>query len=161
MPSQPETSSSTETVKKVKSFKTSRGSIYTYDEEGKTSRFKAVTGEQRPRKDVTVFLPLTEEQEHELLEALENRTVGHEFGIYVVERQPDNSVKTIQDIADVQNSNSVYLAIAKDGQVVKANQVTLQPVVGYNVFDTRYANQAGKIYSYHHLGNRVTEIYYE
>lgn len=150
-----------EAQKKVIGFKTSKGSVYTYDDEGKTTRFKATSGELRRRKDITVFLPLAEELKREFIEALTTHTVDHEVVICIVERQPDNSVREISDIADIQSPNSVYLAIVRDGELVRANQVSLIPVIGYNVFDTRYSEEDGETRSYPHLGNNVTEILYE
>ena len=53
----------------VKSFKTAKGSVYTYDKDRKTTRFKTATGEQEPRQDITVFVDLTPDEEQEVLSA--------------------------------------------------------------------------------------------
>ena len=46
-----------ETIKKVKSFKTARGSEYTYLPDGRTQRFKAATDSKKEPQDAIVFIP--------------------------------------------------------------------------------------------------------
>jgi hypothetical protein len=120
----------TEVEPRVTSFKTSKGSVYTYDEEGKTTRFKTATGEMDERDDITVFLPLSAEQDQKILEALHFKSVDVETKIHVVERQPDDSVKILRDISEVTDPNRVYLGLFKNRKMVGAPQVSLSPVVG-------------------------------
>ncbi|HVA10750.1 MAG TPA: hypothetical protein VNG32_01110 [Candidatus Dormibacteraeota bacterium] len=141
-------------------FKTAQGSVYKYDDEGKTTRFKTATGEQKERQDITVFVPLTLEEEQDYLEAYQGDFVSTQK-IYVVERQPDDSARIVRDIGQVTNPDEIYLAITEDGQIVKNNKASVAPVVGANVFDTRQFRQDGQTFTERHLGNKVAEIAYQ
>lgn len=141
-------------------FRTAQGSVYSYDNEGKTSRFKSATGEQHERQDVTVFSPLSPEDEQDYLLAIHTRGHDGNTKAYVVERQPDNSGKVILDVAQVSNPDSLYLAILNNGKIVKTNKASLEPTVGTSVYDSRHYQQDGVTMSERHLGNKVTELIY-
>lgn len=144
--------------RRVLNFRTAKGSIYTYDEADKTTRFKAATGEQRERMDLTVFLPLSDEQRQKLLDSMQLETRK----VYVIERLPTDQYRILRDIAEVHDPSRVYLGVFKGGEMLGANPVSLQPVIGYNVFDTRHYETGGhKHTAEYHLGNKVTEINYE
>lgn len=147
---------------RIAGFKTAQGSVYEYDQEGKTSRFKTVAGEQHERQDITVFSPLTLEEEQDYLLAYrsDNSDRDTKVKVYVVERQPDDTAKIVRDVAEVQDPNNIYLAIVKNGQIIKNNRAVLQPTVGYNVFDTRQFQKNGQTMTERHLGNKVTEMIY-
>ena len=144
-------------IPQIARFSTAKGSVYSYDAEGKTTRFKATTGEQHERQDLTLFLPLTPEQKQKFLDAthLETRKV------YAVERLPDDSYRILRDVSGIGDPNRVYLGVFKDGKMLGANPAFLHPVVGYNVFDTRHYQEDSKWLTERHLGNRVTEITYK
>lgn len=150
-----------EQERKVKLFKTAKGSVYTYGPEGKTTRFKTVTGEQRPQQDITVFADLSPDEEHEVLS-------GYLLGgksktkVYVLEvEQPDKPPRIVRDIGEVKDPKKVYLGVIKDGAYSLFKQVSVTPVVGWNVFDHRHYQEDGQWYSDRHLGNKVTEIEYK
>lgn len=151
-----------ETKPKIAGFRTAQGSVYRYDHEGKTTRFKSATGKQQERQDLTVFSPLSIEEEQDYLSAYRHDTLlaDKDSKVYVVERQPDDSALIVRDVSQVKNPDSLYLAIVKNGHIVKNNKASLQPAVGYNVFDTRHFVEGGVEKTERHLGNKVTEIVY-
>jgi len=147
-----------EPVRQPVGFKTAQGSVYSYDGEGKTSRFKTAIGEQLEHQDITVFTPLTLEQEQDYLAATQLDGLSE---VEVVERQPDDTGKVIDDLSEVQFPDRLYLTIVQNGKIVQNVPATLQPEVGANVFDMRHFEEDSKTMSERHLGNKVTEILYE
>jgi hypothetical protein len=145
---------------RAKAFKTAKGSIYTYDTDGRTSRFKTATGEQEAKQDITVFVNLTLQQEQDILEAYRRHDRLKKTKVYVVERQLDNTPRIVRTLDQVQNPDEVYLAIYEDGQMARSAPASLEPVVGAHVFDTRHFVENGRSYTERHLGNKVTEISY-
>jgi hypothetical protein len=138
-----------------------QGSVYTYNEAGQTSRFKTATGEQIEPQDIIVFVELTTENEGDFIYALHGVSQAEETKIYIVERQTDDAAKKIRAIDEVGRPDSLYLAIFKDGQIVKTTPASLYPKIGSRTFDTRYYKKDGKWYSERHIGNKVTKIYYK
>jgi hypothetical protein len=145
-----------EKQKPIKGFKTSKGSIYTYDGNGKTTRFKAATNEQMATQDITVFVELTFSQEQMILYSIDHP----ERKVYILEKQEDGTPKIIRSITDVANAGKIYLAAIEDNKRYLVLQpANLKPQVGLQVYDTRfYKDEKGNEYSERHLGNKVAEI---
>jgi len=146
----------------AKSFKTAQGSIYTYDAEGKTTRFKTATGEQHERQDMTVFVNLSVDEEQDFLHAY--RVEGEsnrKAGVYVVEQKADDSAKILGDVSQVTNPDKIYLAIVKDNKITQLKKASLRPTNGWNSFDTRQFEKNGEALLEVHLGNKVVEIEYD
>lgn len=147
--------------KKVRSFQTAQGSVYTYDNQGRTTRFKTSTGEQDHVQDITVFVELTPEQEQKFLEAYRHTSPeSRDKKIYVLERQPDNTPRIVRKLEDVKDPSKLYLGIVQGGQVIGTKEATLIPTIGYQVFDTRHYQENGEWKTERHLGNKVTKIDY-
>jgi hypothetical protein len=146
--------------RRIKSFRTAKGSVYTYDEDGKTTRFKTATGEQNTKQDITVFADLTPEEEQEFLHAYRHvNPEDRDSKVYVLERQPDNTPKILRDISEVKDPDRIYLGIIKNGVITTAKEASLQPFLGANVFDTRqYKDARGQTMTERHLGNKVVDI---
>lgn len=145
----------------VASFETAQGSVYTYDAEGRTTRFKTASGEQNDTQDITVFVDLTLEQEQDVLESYRAKNLTQKTKVYVVERQEDGQPKIIRTIGDVQRPDELFLAIYRDSKMTQSKQASLFPEVGCNVFDTRRYVEDGVTMSERHLGNKVTKINYK
>ncbi len=147
----------------VRSFKTSKGSIYTYDEDRKTTRFKTATGEQHMKQDITVFVDLTPEEDQEVNNAYHHIYKEYEGSkVYVLERQQDNTPRIIRDITDVKDPERLYLAVFRNGERCSLlKKASLSPIVGYHVFDSRHFEKDGQWYTERHLGHKVAEIEYE
>ncbi len=146
----------------VNSFKSAHGSVYTYDAEGKTIRYKTATKKQHKRQDITVFVDLTPQEEQEFLEAYRHPAKQDKnLKVYIFEKQQDDRLRIIRNIKEITDPNRIYLGIMRDGKVTTTKKAFLTPVVGYNVFDTRYFQENGKWYEERHLGNKITEIEYE
>lgn len=144
----------------VKSFKTAKGSIYSYDSEGKTSRYKTATSEQHERQDLTVFVNLSLDEEQDYLQAYRGAE-ELKAKVYVVERQADDSPKILRDISQVVNPDRVYLAIVKNITITQLKKASTRPVKGWNSFDTRQYMQDGQTFTERHLGNKVVEVEYD
>jgi hypothetical protein len=141
-------------------FKTARGSIYTYDSEGKTTRYKTETGVLKERQDITVFVDLSPDEEEEFLNAyLNNRETKSQ--VYIVERQADDSAKILRDVSQVTNPDRVYLVIVQNNKIIKDKKASLRPVIGWSPFDTRQFQRNGETFTERHLGNKVVEIIYD
>lgn len=141
----------------ISQFKTSKGSVYSYDAEGKTTRFKTVTGEQYERQDVTVFIKLDPQQEQDFLHAVQISGNGK---VQVLERLKDDTPKVIQDIKEIEDKDAFYLGIIKDSQIIGLVPAIARPMGGYSVFDTRSFEKDGEQFTVRHLGNNVDGIKY-
>lgn len=148
-----------ESEKKVKSFKTERGSVYTYDSEGKTTRFQTATGEKHERQDITVFVDLNPVETQEYLAAYRLENTGKK--IYIIEQQQDGSGNVIRDVSKVKDKDKLLIGIVKDKKVLAKHKAVLEPTIGYLVFDYRHFTKDGETFSERHLGNKVVEINYE
>ncbi len=148
--------------RRAKSFKTAQGSVYTYDQDGKTTRFKTATGEPQARQDLTVFVDLTPDESQEFLHAYHHvRKEDKNSKIYILERQPDNTPKILRDISEVQYQDRIYLSIVKNGVATSIKKASVKPVIGHHVFDTRQYHENGQTMTERHLGNKVVDIQYE
>lgn len=156
-----ETDDTSEALWRAIAFTTDHGSVYAYDEDGKTTRFKTATGEQHVRQDVTVFVDLDIEGEQDFLDAYRMKNLAHPTKVYILERLEDDSAVKVRDVDQVKDPGNLYLSIVQDGQIVKNVKASLDPFVGANVFDTRHYQEDGKWMTERHLGNKVTEIKYE
>lgn len=145
----------------IDSFETAKGSIYDYNEGGQTTRYKTATGEKMATQDLTVFAPLSLQQEQDLLVAYRTKNPTQETKVYVVERQPDDTATIVRSVDQVRNPGMLYLAISRDGKIAENVPATLFPKVGFNVFDTRHFKQDGTWMTERHLGNKVTKINYK
>jgi hypothetical protein len=159
-PSPYEVEATEEIYPKPRGFRTAQGSAYTYDSDGKTTRFKTATGEQHDRQDITVFSPLSLEDEQDYLLAYRSENPDRQEKVYVVERQSDGTPKIIRDVREVTLPSNLYLTITRGNQIIKFNGASLEPTVGANVFDTRHYEENGRTMTERHLGNKVTEIIY-
>lgn len=145
----------------VVSFTTSRGSVYTYDENGHTTRFKTVTGEEYPKQDITVFVDAGVRDVGAVAASYLLRSSTEGTKIQVAEQQPDGQTKIVIDIKDVQYPDNIVLATFKDGQILKSKPASLSPAVGKYVFDTRHFDDNGTLKTERHLGHKVTSIRYK
>lgn len=148
-----------EAPRPVKSFTTAMGSKYTYDTEGRTTRFKTATGEQYPAQDLSVFVDLSQEAVMRILEAIHGLGFGEK--VYVLERQKDDTAKIVRNRTSITDPEELYLGIVDDGKIKAKRKATLNPTVGYSVFDTRHYEEDGQWFTERHLGNKVAQIEYE
>lgn len=159
----------------VEKFRTAQGSVYEYDETGRTTRFKTATGEQHETQDVAVFADMSLDEQQDFLAVLygdesKPRPDGKKLSVRLGEKLPDGRGKVINSRDDIGNPNALAIAILngrnQDGTFTKDNveqarRVTLQPAVGLNAFDTRkFKDVDGQWKRELHLGNRVNEIKY-
>ena len=151
-----------ETVKKVESFKTSRGSIYTYDDEGKTTRYKKATEKLQPKHDLTVFADLTEDEREQIELAIFSFGEPEEK-VYVLEGKPKKHLEIRRDISEVKDPDNLFLVILEGGErYTLFKKATLTPTIGYTVYETRsYYDDDGQYWTSRHMGNKVVEINYE
>jgi len=145
-----------ENLPSIKSFTTDKGSVYTYDDEGKTARFKTVENKKYERQDITVFVDLTPEEEKEFLKDMDIENVK----VYIVEELPNGTPNIIRDISEIHNPEKIYIASLDYNQKrwVRQKKALLRPALGYAPFDTRTFEKDGGFYTERHLGNKIVEI---
>lgn len=160
MPENIQPQSSEANKQRIKSFKTSQGSVYTYDAEGKTTRFKTATNEQMNKQDITVFVDLSPEQEQIVLNAyLPDGETHDRTKVYVLEKNPDGTPKVIRDVAEVTDPSKLYLAVIEDNtRYTLLKRASLTPKPNHSVFDSRQFEKDGGWFTERHLGNRVVDI---
>lgn len=150
-----------ETEKRVKSFKTAKGSVYTYDKDGKTTRYKTASQEPQDRQDITVFVNLSLDEEQEVLRAYRHVDDAHKNSkVYVLEKQRDGKPKVIREIGEITDPQSIYLAVLTDGNYSLLKKASTIPTIGQDVFDSRQFKENGQWFTERHFGNKVTEIEY-
>lgn len=142
------------------SFQTEKGSIYTYGEYGRTTRYKAVTGEMHETQDVTVFARLSPDQEQDILHAIHKpREQDETKKVYVAERGENDEAWLVRRREQVRRLGRLYLIIYNKDNAEEIIPVSLEPEVGANVFDTRhYKDNSGQAMTERHLGNKVIKI---
>ncbi len=141
------------------SFETEKGSIYRYDNHGRTSRYKTKTEEQHELQDITVFLEISDEESRRVLDAIHAENPDLKKKVYVIERLNSDESKIIRKFTDVENPRNLYLAIYnKEGGIVGSRKAVLTPTMGYTVFDTRHFKNGDGWETERHLGHKVTKI---
>lgn len=156
----------------VEKVRTSQGSEYTYDKDGKTSRYKTATGEQQATQDLAVFLHMDVQEEQDFLEAYRTegglKIDGKRVKVYVVEKTGDSGGRIIRNKEDVQDEKKLGVAVlnGRDGDsfvaanVVQIKRASMQPAVGLNVYDTRHYMEGDDQVTERHLGNKVDGLQY-
>ena len=141
------------------SFTTEKGSVYTYDESGRTSRFKIKTGEHLEPQDITVFSDLNDEENRIILDAIFGENPEAKKKVYVVETAGEANAKIIRNISDVTDPRNLFLVTYdKNGKILMAKKATLKPTLGYTVFDTKHFQKDGEGKTERHLGHKVIKI---
>ncbi len=160
---------------KPKSIKTSKGSVYTYLEDGRTQRFKTKTGETREPMDIIVFIPPWED-----IKEGAQKNYPEIFG------GVENSIQYEQVILEFAQTNGFTIHIVdKDGKVILKNDdlekaerafahfidkgnnknsfflpVRSNPKIGDYTYDSRYFKDGESVMHEQHIGNKVEEIEY-
>ena len=164
----PEEHRDTEPVPRVTAFMTERGSIYTYDESGRTTRHKEKTDETFDTQDLTVFIKMDPHAEEVFTEYIRHNKED-DVKVYVVERQSNDAAMKIRTPEDVSNPDELYLAVcridprARSGHnivdLIKTRKATLAPELGAYAYDTRrYEREDGRTMTERHLGHKVVAI---
>lgn len=152
-----ERSSSAETAPTASSFVTACGSRYRYDEERRATRQDPVSGEMFPRHDVTIFVQLTE-CDHERYVAMLD-TEDYRLNIY--QRGLDGTLRRIRHLSKVTGPDRLMLAVVERGSIRETIPASLQPEVGYQVFETSTHYGSERTHTERHFGDVVTEVSYE
>jgi hypothetical protein len=141
------------------SFTTEKGSVYTYDDQGRTSRYKTEENKQYEKQDVTVFLNLNDEESRLILDAIHAENPDLKRKAYVLEKLEGGKPKIIRKFSDVSDPRNLYLAIYdKQGKNEWIKKASLRPALGYTVFDTRHSESGDEGKTERHLGHKVIEI---
>lgn len=159
-PTPPNEPQSEDKTPKVKSFRTSSGSVYTYDSDGKSARFKAATGEQRPRNDVTVFVDLSGLEAADLLAGI--HTTDPNTRAYVLEVDEEGKPpRIIRDVGEIKDPNKVAVGVVRNGSYSFFKKASVTPVIGWTPFEYRKYEIDGQQMSSKHVGHEVVDIQYE
>lgn len=162
--------------KVLRSVTTAKGSKYTYLPDGRTQRFKKVTGELEEPQDVLVFIPpwdMIKDQAIKFYPAIfsgiENQLQYEQLlleysqisGRTIRPRSPEGrEIFTNQEAKSV---SRVFLDFVDRSKAAAdfTLPVSVEPKKGYLSFDTKkYSNEKGETIRELHIGNRVVEIEY-
>ena len=151
---------------RVSEVVTSKGSIYTYLEDGKTQRYKAVENKKYPSQDILVFVPdfdwvrenapfdvdrVLGENPVQYEQTLLSYTLGEDKKCMIVDEQG----KKLGSNKEVIESKKVFLTFGDEEKIDFAIPVSKLPQVGFYAFDTRKFESEGEFFRDTHLGNKV------
>ncbi|MEO8863031.1 MAG: hypothetical protein ABI354_01780 [Candidatus Saccharimonadales bacterium] len=142
----------------IESFTTARGSIYTYDEDGHTTRFKTATSQEQPKQDLTVFVEVGPRDVGTVAAAYLFRGINEATKIEVVEIQPDGQPRVVTDAAEVTLPGSLRVATFKGTRMVKNRPASLFPQPGLYTFDSRRFDEGGVTRTERHLGHKIISV---
>ena len=142
----------------IASFTTSKGSVYTYDEYGHTTRFKTKTGTEQPMQGIAVFIEVGAKDLRNIASAYLLRSSTETTRIDVVEQLPDGTLQAIYDIQQVTNPHALQVATFRGDRLVKSKPASLFPKEGLHVFDLRRYEENGITKTERHLGHKVIAI---
>lgn len=146
-------------VHNVASFETAKGSVYTYGEDGRVSRFKTATGEQDPPSDICVFLELDECQRQRVSDVAYEKVLGQE--LVILEDIGDNRGEMRLNLEEVEDPTKLSIGIWEDRKKMIAKlPATLIPTQGTVPLELshRMNPDRGVVRAYRHLGNEVVKI---
>ena len=138
----------------ITSFETSKGSIYTVLPDGRTQRFKTVTGEQNEPNDLIVFVKFKDDtQEQRFLRGVQDNKSGTK--VYVIDEKGNKYSKN----ADIKGKDVRFALVdEKTNTVLETVETKQEPTIGYNVYDERRFTKDNEQYREKHIGNKVTKI---
>jgi hypothetical protein len=142
----------------IESFTTSHGSVYTYDDEGHTTRFKAATGTEQPKQDLTVFVEVGPRDVGAIAAAYLLRSSTQSTKIEIVEMQTDGQPTVVRSVSEVTLPDQLHVATFRGERLMKSRPASLFPRVGLYVFDSRRVEDNGVTRTECHLGHKVTTI---
>jgi hypothetical protein len=148
---------------------TSRGSRYTYLPNGKTQRFKAVTGETFEPMDILLFIPPLSEipdsvknlYPHIFIPSLTER----DFGQICLSYKPIVPVfrdgTEVNSLSEIEKGDEVFLYFIKNNKPDFHIPVSYRPSIGYSTYDRIVrVSEDGKRLHQQHLGHPVIDIEY-
>jgi len=163
-------------TKRPKSVTTARGSKYTYLEDGRTQRFKEVTGEMHDPQDLLVFIPPWNKIGEQAIKMFPDIFKGVDnqvqFEQVILEfaqgkgktmRPINEQGKVLTSLQDVAEDERVFIAFIdkNENKAVFHLPVSKEPQIGWQTFDTRrYKDENGNTVRERHIGNPVTDIEY-
>ena len=166
-----------EEVKLPKSVTTSKGSVYSYLDSGKTQRFKTVESETKEPQDVLVYIPqisslktwknfarlpewIKEYNNDQVMETLASDYVHNKTKAVIV---GDGSYKTINNNQEARGAENLFLFFFDKNtkEIEFALPVSVDPSIGSTTFDARtYKGDDGNEKYSCHIGNEVVNIEY-
>ena len=138
----------------ITSFETAKGSIYTVLPDGRTQRFKTVTGEQNEPNDLIVFVKFKDDtQEQRFLSGVQDNKSGTK--VYVIDEKGNKYSKN----ADIRGKDVRFALVdEKTNNVLETVETKQEPTIEYNVYDERRFTKDNEQYREKHIGNKVTKI---
>ena len=167
-----------EEIKLPKSVTTSKGSVYSYLNNGKTQRFKTVEGETKEPQDVLVYIPqistlktwknferlpewIKEYDNNQVMEILANDYVHNKTKMIIL---GDGSYKTINSNQEAARAENIFLFFVDidTKEIEFALPVSVDPSIGSTTFDARTYKDDNDHEKYScHIGNEVVSIEYQ
>lgn len=142
----------------VASFVTSRGSVYTYDENGQTTRFKAAANELQPTQDLTVFVDVERGDFLNVAKGYLAFKAGRKSELQVIEQDEDDSMRVVERIDQVQEPERLILGLFSNGELIRSKPVSIFPKLGSHVYDSRVYEENGVKRTERHFGHKVIKI---
>ncbi len=155
---------------------TARDSKYTYLEDGRTQRFKEVSGEMHDPQDLLVFIPPWDkigEQAIKMFPEIFNGVVNQaQFEQVILNfaqgkgktmRPVNEQGKVLASLEDVAEDERVFISFVdkNENKTVFHLPVSKEPQIGWNTFDTKlYKDEDGNTLRERHIGNAVKDIEY-
>jgi hypothetical protein len=145
----------------IESFTTSHDSVYTYDTDGYTTRFKTKTGVEQPKQDITVFVEVGVKDAGTIAAGYLLRSSTETTKIEVVEQQPDGSLKVVKNTQEITDPEQLQVVTFRGDRVIKSKPASLFPKIGLYVYDSRRFEEDGVTKTERHLGHKVSSILYK
>lgn len=155
------------------SFETERGSVYSYDEQGKVTRFKKATGETLEKSDVVAFIPhwgwIEQYAPKEFLDKLQNELIlkqemlryihtdNKDLKIYLVDEK-GNKIDSQEDLEKAIQPFLYFGTVDKEDFSIPVSKV---PKIDYTPYDSLKYEENGQPVRYRHIGHKITKINYE
>jgi hypothetical protein len=141
----------------IESFETSKGSVYTILPDGRTQRFKKVTGVTSDPSDLIVFIKFKDvQQEQDFLNGVQDDNSGTK--VYVVDKEGNKYSKN----SDIRGKEVKFVLLdEKTGDILQTLETKQEPTIGYSTYDESKFTENGQKYRAKHIGNEVTKINYK
>lgn len=155
--------------RKPKVIITSKGSRYTYLDDGRTQRLKATTNETFEPMDMLLFVPPLSEIPDSIKEHYPRIFTPHlteddfssiclAYKLVVPVFRDGTELKNTSEIIE---GKDIFLYFVKNNKLDFHIPVSPTPIIGYTTYDRRIrTDEEGNEFHQHHLGNAVVDIKY-
>lgn len=165
-------------VSNIESFKTEKGSIYSYLPDGRTQRYKTFDRTLHNPSDAIVFVPdyktsqamaskdllnkrIFGKDEQEYTKVLLSYMGGSPKSKQAFIINKNGKILTSNKEINTESGNVYFAALNEKGGYDFVLAVSKIPKAGYNAFDMKFLGEDGSKVISRHLGHKVTKIKYK